>query len=331
MFKQWRMLSVMRWGLGLCVVLVLGVSISEGGNKEKNNRSVVEEASSRGDVYIFPKKRKQLPQHQQQSKQHENNATEAYRSCYFNTGTTRFAPTPGHFAINETMGVLYYEVPKAASRFIRKSLGSRIFPGVLSDEDHVDLFKFTCYRDPINRFVSVFNFIRHTYPKLWCKDHNCEPEHRLADAYLWATRLLSQGYFEWHLWPQSLVLSNPDGSPHIIHHICDTSNISLAFQEVRKQFRNNSIDIIQDVAKKNLRSSFKVLKQSELPKRTIRTLCKAYHVDYCCFDIDFPPECEDMREKYCLGENLDGSRRYWSDGDGGGLPTPSHEPARPPW
>eukprot|EP00954_Amorphochlora_amoebiformis_P010193 797744-Amorphochlora_amoeboformis.AAC.1 len=45
------------------------------------------------------------------------------RTCYLSTKTNRFARTPAHYSVNDTLGLVYQEIPKAASRSIRKTMG----------------------------------------------------------------------------------------------------------------------------------------------------------------------------------------------------------------
>ena len=65
-------------------------------------------------------------------------------------------------------------------------------------------FKFTVVRDPLDRFVSTFNFLRKTSPSLGPQlDLTLSQENAVAAlAEQWASRLLIDGWWEWHLWPQ---------------------------------------------------------------------------------------------------------------------------------
>jgi len=256
--------------------------------------------------------------------------TKSYRTCYLSTKTNRFARTPAHYSVNDTLGLVYQEIPKAASRSIRKTMGAKIFPGPLP-ERYKKLFKFTCFRDPIDRFVSVFNFIRHKYPKVHCPDHikdgKCDPAFRLQDANFWASRLLTEGYFEWHVWPQSLSISQEDGSPRDIDYICDTGDLQNAYKDIQPFLKGNSTLLRSDRQSNTfLFKRFKQISRSDLSEDIIQTLCQAYYVDYCCFDISFPEECAGYQERYCRQASLEAP--YWV---GDGLPEPTSGPLMPPW
>lgn len=257
------------------------------------------------------------------------NMTHAYRSCYLSTATRRFARTPGHYALSHRHRVLYLEVPKSGSRTIRKQLNSRIYPGPLEPHQFRNYFRFTCVRDPLKRFVSVFNFIRHKYAKEWCPDGICASKNAIRDARDWADRLLSDGFFEWHLWPQALVLSLPDGSPRDIDMICELRRLQQGFDRVHEARPRLKLRATKG-RNTYLQKKFQLVNASQLPRDVVRKLCRAYHVDYCCFDLPFPPECRGMRDEVCLPWADDGSQRYWKNGKGI-AGEPKNEPVRPPW
>jgi len=86
--------------------------------------------------------------------------------CYLQTNSDRFTTPPANYALSNTEELIYFEVPKAASTAIRQILnqelqGSRqLMRGAYRlNETELAFFKFTFFRDPIERFVSNFNFL----------------------------------------------------------------------------------------------------------------------------------------------------------------------------
>ena len=64
----------------------------------------------------------------------------------------------------------------------------------------------------------------------------CDPQLAARDAATWVNRLVDEGYFEWHLWPQSLYLSRPDGSPHPgIDYICSVEELQKGYDELARR------------------------------------------------------------------------------------------------
>ena len=94
-------------------------------------------------------------------------------------------------------------------------------------QQHSSLLRFSCVRDPVARFVSAVNFLtvmdrslqylRKPLP-LRSNPHanpNANGKNSAEDQFLngsaiagvVASRLLEDGFFNWHLWPQSVYLS----------------------------------------------------------------------------------------------------------------------------
>mmetsp|Transcript_14441 Transcript_14441/g.35200 ORF Transcript_14441/g.35200 Transcript_14441/m.35200 type:complete len:372 (+) Transcript_14441:100-1215(+) len=263
------------------------------------------------------------------------NATETYRStCFLNPSSKRFAKTPAHYAQHLDLGLLYHEIPKSASRSIRKALGAKIMDSKRQPWA-LGLFSFTCIRDPVDRFISVFNFLRHKYPKLYCATSTCTKEKSQGEAERWARRLLFEGYFEWHLWPQSLAISMPNGSPRHIDYICNVSKLQEGYNFILENSKNPNATLEATKGRNTyLQHKFKLVHRPNLSEIAVRSLCKAYYVDYCCFGIPFPDECSLMQTQYCnpgLKHSHDVSgptHYYWQDDD---LEEPTHTPQMPPW
>lgn len=164
------------------------------------------------------------------SRRHElqKRAIDYQRRCWINASTesNRFRVGPSHYVHDKHFDVVYLEVPKSASTAIALNLrqasptttqalrkGSWLIEqqqqqSQRSSKERRELLWFSCVRDPIARFVSNVNFLTVMDRSL---QHLRNPSlgnvsgPRAADEI--ADRILRQGFFNWHLWPQSLYLS----------------------------------------------------------------------------------------------------------------------------
>jgi hypothetical protein len=168
------------------------------------------------------------------------------RQCLLYTGdTTRFRVGPTHFLHDRKFGFAYYEVPKAASTAIVSNLRAAspsvghtakggwsldIAPSLQLRDDGANastngnissggLLRFSCVREPVVRFVSSVNFLTVMDPSLQHLRSRDVVSGRLklngtAIAAAVAAQLYIDGFFNWHLWPQSVYLSRFDPLRH---------------------------------------------------------------------------------------------------------------------
>lgn len=96
----------------------------------------------------------------------QNRRSTYLQMCFLNTSTKRFGMSPSNYAISDKNHLLYYEIPKAASTAVRTLITSN-FDGLtalqrgsfLLTTFQLKYYKFTFIRDPIDRFISNFNFL----------------------------------------------------------------------------------------------------------------------------------------------------------------------------
>eukprot|EP00750_Incisomonas_marina_P026692 INCI5934.5.p1 GENE.INCI5934.5~~INCI5934.5.p1 ORF type:complete len:442 (-),score=71.29 INCI5934.5:1403-2575(-) len=165
----------------------------------------------------------------------------AYREhCVLRTDTRRFTVPPSNFARSDARHLLYFEVPKAASTAVRQILHRELGgdPQLIRgsyrlNETELAYYKFTFVRDPIDRFVSNFNFLTVFNPSLG-KDRKDTETAKLA-ARRWVQDLYDKGWWNWHLWPQALYLASPDGSPRALDFVLPVDKLQQGFDIVASQ------------------------------------------------------------------------------------------------
>jgi len=145
------------------------------------------------------------------------------QNCFLNPDTNRFRVGPGNFVENKQFGIVYFEVPKSGSTAIAANLRAahkatrplskgwwrRIsarpsLPRKGFDDDDI---LFSCVRDPVSRFVSAVNFLTVMDRSLQHYRNRDNGYNGSTIAAAIADRITNQGYFNWHLWPQSVYLS----------------------------------------------------------------------------------------------------------------------------
>eukprot|EP00750_Incisomonas_marina_P026310 INCI5896.3.p1 GENE.INCI5896.3~~INCI5896.3.p1 ORF type:complete len:305 (-),score=45.69 INCI5896.3:87-1001(-) len=159
--------------------------------------------------------------------------TKAYKHCYLYSGSDTFALSPANYVINDKYKFIYFEIPKVASTAIRTLLHQNIAGGSNTlhrgawqlSPTQLGYFKFTCVRDPLDRFVSNFNFLSVFHADQLKEDREGTKREIIASMDEWLVRLAEEGWWNWHLWPQSLYLSHFDGAPRAIDRVFDQSNL----------------------------------------------------------------------------------------------------------
>ena len=264
------------------------------------------------------------------------------RRCWINASTqsNRFRIGPSHYVLDAQFGVVYLEVPKSASTAIASNLrqASSTTQPLRKGSWHIEqssqnsngqsreMLWFSCVRDPVARFVSNVNFLTVMDRSL---QHLRNPSRgnvsglRAANAIV--DRILRQGFFNWHLWPQSLYLSRfvalvssshdvtadypssqciictnvylhrPNGEPAPLHFLCDAespASVESMFEAIShvRGFPEVQNDRVPPAHGTYTREP--ILRISDLSNETTEKICQVYLPDYCCFGFSIPDACD---------------------------------------